>query len=294
MKYLYVCNTSTDTISKVKIDDMVEICKITIGKKNIERNGPHGLLAYNNKLLVVNNYSNSLSIICTDKDEEIDNQYIGAHCNDISVYENNAYIVCGESNSIIVFDLYKKKIIEQIPCGNSPHSICFNYKNRTMLVTNMESDSLTLIDCKCKEKIFNIRVGAYPTKAVFSLDGEYIFVCESNIGGYERGSISIISTKNFKVLNRIPVGFSPVDMECDNEFCYIANFGEGTVSIINIKNYEQIKKINIGGMPRGLKKVGDYLFVGDNYNNQLVKINIKSENKKTIFIGGEPTGMVLI
>ena len=273
---------------------MSEMCKITLGENDLVKMGPHGLIEFENKLLVVNNYSNSLSIVSTVNDKELDNEYIGVHCNDVSVYNNDAYIVCGESNCIIVFDLIGRRIVEQIPCGNLPHSITFDYRNKNMLVTNMESDSLTLIDCIDKGNVKNIRVGSYPTKAIFSVDGEYIFVCESNIGGYERGNISIVSTKNFRVLYRIPVGFSPVDMDFDNEFCYISNFGEGTISVVNIKNYQHIKKINIGGMPRGIKKVGDFLFVGDNYNNQLIKVNIENEKKKTIFIGGEPTGMVLI
>ncbi len=292
--YLYVCNTSSDTISKIETNEMIEICKIKLGANSIDRIGPHGILVYKDKLLVVNNYSNSLSTVNTIINEEIEHQYIGANCNDISVFNNNAYIVCGESNSIIVFDLISKKIVEQIPCENLPHSISFDFRNKRMLVSNMYSDSITLIDCIDKEKVRNINVGAYPTKAIFSVDGEYIFVCESNIGGYERGNISIISSKNYRVLYRIQVGYSPVDIDCDNEYCYISNFGEGTISIVNIKNYEHIRKISIGGMPRGIKKIGDSLFVGDNYNNLLFKVDICTENKKAICIGGEPTGMALI
>jgi YVTN family beta-propeller protein len=291
MSYLYICNTSSDTISKVNLEDFIEVSRINLGINNTGRVGPHGICIFKENLLIANNFSNSISILKDDK--EIDSQYVGSHCNDICVFKNNAYIICGESNSIIVFDLINKSIVEQITCECSPHSINFDYKNEKILVSNMESDSLTLIDCHDRENIKHIRVGAYPTKAVFSVNGEYIYVCESNLGGYDRGNISVISSSNYKVLYKIPVGYSPIDMDCDNENCYISNFGEGTISIVNINNYKQIKKINVGGMPRGIKKIGEYLYVGDNYNNQLLRINIESENKKAINIGGEPNGMAL-
>lgn len=291
MSCLYICNTSVDTISKINLDGFVEIKRIKLGLNNIDRIGPHGICKFKGELLIANNFSNSISILKNDK--EIENQYIGSHCNDVSVYKSNAYIICGESNSIVVFDLINKRTIEQITCEDLPHSICFDYKNEKMLVSNMQSDSVTLIDCLDRKNIRHIRIGTYPTKAVFSVNGEYIYVCESNLGGYERGNLSVISTNNYKVLYKIPVGYSPVDMDFDKDNCYVTNFGEGTVSIVNINNYKQIKKINVGGMPRGIKKVGDYLYVGDNYNNQLLQVNILTENKKAINIGGEPTGMAL-
>ena len=291
MSYLYICNTSADTISKVNLNGFFETYRIKLGVNNIDRIGPHGICEFNGELLVVNNYNNSISIL--KEDREVDNQYIGSHCNDICIFKNNAYIICGESNIIAVFDLINKRIIEQITCESSPHSISFDYRNQRILVANMQSDSITMIDCLNREKIHHIRVGEYPTKAIFSVNGEYIYVCESNLGGYERGNISVVSASTYKVLYKIPVGYSPVDMDCDNQNCYISNFGEGTVSIININNYKEIKKINVGGMPRGIKKIGEYLYVGDNYNNQLLQINILTENKKAINIGGEPTGMAL-
>ena len=292
VNYLYVCNTSSDTISKININDFKEEKKIELGTNYVDRIGPHGICTYKDKLLVVNNYSNDLSIIEQGKEKE--SYYVGVHCNDIGVINSKAYILCGDINSIIVFDLLKKEILEQIPCGEMPHSIDINTKNKMLLVTNMNDDTISLIDCNKAHEIKNIRVGAFPTKAAFSRDGEFVFVCESNLGGYSRGSISIFSARNFKLINRITVGYSPVDLLCDSEFCYVTNFGDGSISIFNINTYKSIKNINIGGMPRGIKKLDKYLYVGDNYNNLLIEVDITNENKKAICVGGEPTGMALI
>ncbi|MCY6370580.1 YncE family protein [Clostridium ganghwense] len=293
MNWLYVCNTSSDNISVVNIENFKEEYKIALNPYNMDRIGPHGICTYREKLLVANNYSNTLSIIDTELNKEIENYFIGMHCNDAAVYDDKAYVICGESNYIVVFNLITNKIDEEIPCGNLPHSIQVNKQKNLMLISNFENDSLTIVDLEDRKNIKHIRVGAYPTKALFTVDGDHILVCESNIGADTRGSISILSLKTCKVLNKILVGKYPVDMYADALYCYVSNFGEGSISIADINLYKAIKKINIGGMPRGIIKMGDYIYVGDNYNNLLIRVDIEKENKKVISIGGEPTGMTV-
>ncbi|MEW9095045.1 MAG: YncE family protein [Clostridiaceae bacterium] len=294
MSCLYICNTSSDCISKVNLENFKEESKITLTPINFGKIGPHGICKYDERLLTANSYGNSLSILNIKENREESSFFIGAHCNDIVVYKDYAFIICGELNNVIVFDLIKNKVVEEIPCGNLPHSIALNKEKKLLLISNMENDSITLIDCENRENVRNIKVGCYPTKALFSNDGQYIIVCESNLGADFKGSISILSSKNYKLLYRITAGNSPVDMFLEGNNCYVSNFGDGTVSIIDIYYYEEIKKINLGGMPRGIVKVGDYIYVGDNYNNLLIKTNIESETKKSIPIGGEPTGMILV
>lgn len=295
MNYLYVCNTSSDCVSKVNLNSFSEEKKILLKSNSMNgRVGPHGVCVNNDKLIIANNYSDSISILNISNEIEENNYYIGIHCNDVVVFENNAYIICGDLNNLVVFDLISNKITEEIPCGSLPHSICLNKEKKLLLVSNMEDDSITLIDCVNNENIKSIRVGAYPTKAQFTVDGQYSLVCESNIGSDYKGSIAIMSLKNYRVVNRITAGNSPIDMCCNESFCFVSNFGDGTVSIIDINHYREDKRIIVGGMPRGIIKYGENIYVGDNYNNLLIRVNIKDENKKYIPIGGEPTGMILI
>ncbi|WP_291632988.1 YncE family protein [Clostridium sp.] len=293
MRKLYVCSTSADCISKVNLDLFIEEEKISLDKRNLKRIGPHGICVYKNKILTANSYDNSISMVDIDS-YETESYFIGMHCNDLSVYDNKAYVICGDSDDIIVFDLEKRTIVEAIQCGNLPHSIYICKRKNIIIVANMNSDSITIIDCAINGKVKNIRVGSYPTKALITPDGNYILVCESNIGTDNKGSISIISLKNYNVLYKIPVGNSPVDMYCNERYCYISNFGEGTVSKVDINNYKEIKKIKVGGMPRGIQEDEKFLYVGDNYNNLLFRIDKITENKKAISIGGEPTGMTIL
>ncbi len=294
MSWLYVCNTSSDNLSVVNLESFQEKIKISLNSYNMDKIGPHGICTYKQKLLVSNNYSNTLSIIDTELNKEVQSHFIGMHCNDAAVYGDKAYVICGESNYVVVFNLITNKIDEEIPCGNFPHSIQINKQKKLMLISNFENDSITIVDLEDKKNIKNIRVGAYPTKALFTVDGNCILICESNIGTDTRGSISILSLKTYRVLNKILVGKYPVDMYVDTSYCFVSNFGEGSISIADINLYKEIKKINVGGMPRGIIKIKDYIYIGDNYSNLLIRVHMQNENKKVISIGGEPTGMTFV
>ena len=294
MSNLYICNTSTDTISKINLVDFKEEKQISLRLKSQNKIGPHGICLYEDKLLIANSFGNSLSIVSIIEEEEVENYFIGMHCNDVEVYEHNAYIICGELNNIIVFNLMMKKIIEEIPCGSYPHSIDISKYTALAVVANMHSDSITIFDCLNCENVYQIAVSEYPTKAVFSEDGQYIFVCESKLGLKSCGSLRIIDINSLKTVAKIKLGNSPVDICTSQEYCYISNFGDGTISVLDINKLKVIKKIRVGGMPRGIMVHEKYVYAGDNYNNLLVQVDIEKGNKKVISIGGEPTGMTLI
>lgn len=294
MDYLYICNAGSDSISKITLKDL---CQSNISLNSHEgRVGPHGICAYKSEVIVANNYNNSISRIDILTDNETESFYVGEHCNDIKTYENNAYIVCGESNSLVMFDLNSNKMIREIPCGNSPHSIDINSANELAVVTNMASDSISLIDCKKNDLIKNISTGYYPTKAVINKNYRSIIICESNMGMDANGTISIVSISSGNKLKSIEVGRAPVDMYCDWEsnLCFVSNFVDGTISILDLVEAEEIKKIDIGGMPRGIIKNNRYLYIGDYYENLLIKYDIFTEEKNIIPIGKEPSGMTLI
>jgi YVTN family beta-propeller protein len=293
LSFLYVCNTSSDYISKINLGVFKEESRISLNLNKLTRVGPHDLYPYKDKLLVANSHNNNLSIVSRVEDKEVESYFIGMHCNGVRVFNDNAYIICGELNSLIVFNLIKNKIVEEIPCENFPHSISIHKHKGKLVVSNMNSDSITLIDINDKENAVNIKVGAYPTRAVFTPDGRYIIVCESNMGVGQNGAVSIIHGKTLKIINRIPVGNCPVDIYSEDEKCYVSNFGEGTISIVDIIKGTEIKKAKIGGMPRGIIKIGKHIYIGDNYNNLLIEYDMEKENKKAILIGNEPTGMTL-
>lgn len=295
MEYLYVCNTSKDCITMVSLKPFFKEKQIKL--KNFRqissRVGPHGICNYKNVILCANNYNNTVSIIDKSNFNNIESYYIGSHCNDVKTYDNKAYIVCGDCNNIVLFDLVNKNLVEQITCGNLPHSIEICKSKKILAVANMQSDSVTLLDCENMNNIKNIKVGAYPTKVGFSIDGNYLMVCESNIGTDGNGCINIISLKTFTTLSKIEVGKTSVDFCYDKGKCIVSNFGEGSISIVDIEKSKEISKIIVGGMPRGIVQNNGNVYIGDNYRNLIMKVNIFEKSKKAISIGGEPNGIIL-
>ncbi len=292
MSLLFVCDTSADCISKIDPQQFKEVCRIDLKGSDDKRIGPHGICKYKNYIITANSYSNTVSIVNIEGNSGVSHKFIGMHCNDVTVVDRLAFVICGDLNSVVVLDLGNMNVVEVIPCGSQPHSISANRK--LLLVANLDNDSISLIDVSHKRSRINIRVGPYPTKAIFTLDGKFVLVCESNMGSDYKGCISIISLKTRSIIHRIAVGCFPTDMYCDEKFLYVSNFGEGTVSIVDINNYIEVKKIIIGGMPRGIVSQGKNLFIGDNYNNMLIKVNYENEYKRKIPIGQEPTGMILV
>ncbi|AJA47727.1 hypothetical protein CPAST_c16520 [Clostridium pasteurianum DSM 525 = ATCC 6013] len=294
MKNLFVCNGYSDNIAIVNTSTFEKVQQISLKQDGNDRIGPHGICAYNDKLLVTNNYSNSLSLVNVKKKKVEKNIFIGMNCNDVKVIENNAFVVCGDINNIVNYSLDRNEIQEEIPCGNMPHSIDVHDSLKNIVISNMNSDSITFLKYGNEDYISNIRVGEYPTKALFSKDGKLIFVCESNMGSDKCGNISIFSAENLKILSRIPVGNSPVDMFIEKKMCFVSNFGDGTISVIDLEKFVETGRIEVGGMPRGIIKDKENIYIGDNYNNLLVCVNYYNYKKKSIYIGKEPTGMLIL
>lgn len=289
---IYVCNSGSDDISVVDPDNLFEIRKISL-KEGSDRVGPHAVCKYKNSIVVTNAYNNTLTLIDFNKKKVYKNYFIGMRCCDVKVINNNAYVVCGDSNTVIKYNLKEELIEEVVPCGYMPHSIDLNVKNEMFVTSNMLSSNITIFQDENKGQIDTIRVGEYPTKAIFTCDGENIIVSESNIGTNNVGSINIISVRNKLSVSKIKVGKWPVDIWCNENLLFSANFGDGTISVINLKNFKEVKRIYLGGMLRGIVKYKNNIFVNDNYNNSLICVDILKNKKKVIPIGSEPTGIAI-
>lgn len=294
MRRLCICNAWSDTITTIDLEKFIICNELKLLCNGEKRVGPHKMCRYNEAIIIADNFSNGISIVSLNEETNQEFYYIGMGCNDVKAFLGKAFIVCGDCNNLITFDLKEKKMLNAVPCGNSPQNIDVNKNKGIIAVANFRSDSVTLIDAKTLRNIKNLKVGAYPTKAVITSDGNYLLVCESNLGSDYRGSLSIISLKNFALLNRIPVGKSPVDFYYDESFCYVSNLADGTISVVDTSKYSLLKTINIGGMPRSVKKNNDKLYICDIYNNILINVSLTHGNKKSIPIGKEPTGMIFL
>lgn len=291
MKFLLVCNTGSDSISKINIKDLsVETLPLKIGEKPI---GPQGICLNKEEIYIANNYNNTISIIEKGKLNEKLNFYSGPYPNDLVYYNNRLYIACGEANAVIVYDLKEKKILFKLPTGIWPHNIEVEEKKGLILVSNLQGNSVSVIDANSNKEIASIESLEYPTKILISKNRNEFYVCESYMGDVKSGYIEVFSLENFKSLKRIKVGKSPMDMYEDKEFLYVSNFNDGTISVVDIINGIEIDKLVVGGMPKGIVKYEEKLFVGDYLRSKVLVLDLQSKITKAIAVGVEPNAMAL-
>ncbi|AGF57279.1 MULTISPECIES: YncE family protein [Clostridium] len=291
MSYIILCNTASDSLNKINTEDLnSESIILSDGEGPF---GPHGLSLYKDKILVANNYNNSISIINYNNFKEETNLYVGAHPNDIVAINDIAYVLCGESNSVIIYDFIGERINFEIPTGRFPHNATLFEDNKLIFISNMGDDSISVIDYLNNREIKRIKVENIPMKTIISKNKKYLYICLSCLGYDKNGTVGIIDLSTLELINKIEVGNSPVDLFEEESFLYISNLCDGTISVIDLKEFKEKNKIRIGGMPRGIVKVEDRIFVGDYLNGILKVINLTENNVKVIRIGDEPNSMTL-
>ncbi len=291
MNSIIVCNTASDSLSIISLDG--EGFVDTIPLNLVEGPyGPHGVNVYENKIITANNYGNSISIVDILKKKEVENYFIGSCPNDIKTYNDRGYILCGDSNTVVVFDMKEKKNIFQLKTGNHPHSIDID-SDGIGYISCLDGDSLIVFKCDDGEIIKEIKKLSYPIKVVASKYSKDIFVLESYLGEDKDGYINIISKESLYSNIRIKVGKGPVDMWEDKNYLYISNFIDSSISIVDLKSGKEAKKIYLEGIPRGIIKFKNSIYVGDYINGRVIKINLLDKETKIIAVGKEPNAMIL-
>ena len=290
MKSLILCTTASDSICKLALDSL-EMKKIRF--KHCDKPvGPHGIRVYSDTVITANSYNDSVSFFYGENLIESKEISIGPKPNDLLMHEHKIYVVCGESNSMVIYDLKEDKSIGQIATESWPHSLDMDLNTNLLFVSNLESDSITVISMDNYDIIETIQAPEYPTKVRVSNDGKKIYICCSYLGKDKRGYIDILNIGNFQRIARVMVGYSPIDMIEDTENIYVSNFTDGTISVIDKATYKVEKVIYVGGMPKGILKYGSVLYVADYLKSKLILIE-DDKVIKVIAIESEPNAMTL-
>lgn len=176
------------------------------------------------------------------------------------------YIIEGEGNAISILNLNTNLIQDKIELKGStfPHHIYLSPDKTQMAVAFTVNDlsgghaghhgasgdfMVQLFNTKSGEHVRNLFLDKVPHNAIFSPDGENLWV--GQLG--EQSQIIIYSTKKYKKEAEINVGsgLSEVTFNTDGTKAYAANTGSNTVSIIDVSKLEVIKTLDVGTSPVG-------------------------------------------
>ena len=260
MSYIILCNTGSDSLSRIDTYNLkVENLYLSNGDNPF---GPHGLALYDDNIIVANNYNNTISMIDLERFEETKNLYIGDHPNDISIKNNTLYVTVNE------------RVNFEIPTGRFPHDIILFKEKNMIFVSNMGENSISVIEVENNKEVQRIVAENTPLKIIISNDRQYLYVCMSYLGYDQDGYIGIISLDNLELIEKIKVGYSPVDLIEDNGYLYVSNLCGGSISVVNLYTLKEERKISIWGIVK--------------------VINLNEQNIKTITVGREPNAMAFI
>lgn len=290
MQSLYVCNVSSNYVSKVDFNNNKQE-KIYISKDE-KLLGSHGIDFNEDKLFVAANDNYNFYEVDVNT-KKVKKYYIGMMTNDLLVKNNFMYLICSESNCLVIYDMKEDKLCYEIGCGNYPHSMDKSEESGLISITNMHNNQLSIIDYNKNDLIRNIRTGNLPMKSKFYKGGRYIFVCESHLGDEVDGTFSVYDSLTGEKEKSLTLDKSPIDMCFDYglNIVFVSNHLGNCISLIDLSDFREISRINISGNPRGIYKNGRFLYIVMSDKDMLLKYDILTKSEKFINIGSDPTSI---
>lgn len=130
------------------------------------------------------------------------------------------YVVCEGSDSLIVVDTEKEKVLAETRVENLPHGVCLSPGEDRIYVSNRGSDSVSVIDAASYQVLETIRVGDEPHDLMTDLKGETLYV--ANTGSND---LSVVDLKESREVKRLSGGRGPWGMSRspDAKSIYVTN-----------------------------------------------------------------------
>ena len=140
------------------------------------------------------------------------------------------------------------KEIKKIKVQSSPFGVFTDNQNERVFVTNVKSNSVSVLNTNNYNIIKTIKVGKWPYQVAFDDKNKKIFVSNQR-----ENSISIINSQTLNVEKTLQnICEYPEGINVDNrkEIIIIACWFDDEIVILDLVNYNILKKISVSGGPR--------------------------------------------
>ncbi len=188
------------------------------------------------------------------------------------------YIALNGKNSLGVFNLSSRQLVNEIPVGNAPHAVII--AGQKAYVSNQGGR-------KAVEGDFTNNSYGTP------------IVADRETGGSITGTVSVVDLHTQTKVQDIKVGLQPTGMIQHEKYLFVANTHSDSVSVIDKKTDKVVQTIEIqpfggdvpaGSMPNSLAMVGNRLFVSLGTTNAIAVFNWKGMEQTAQLRGLMPTG----
>jgi YVTN family beta-propeller protein len=169
----------------------------------------------------------------------------------ISSDGTRAYVTSFNTDNpvVMVIDLTSNTLITTIKTIPYAQGVTLTPDGAQLWITSPLGASTDVIDTLSNTEIINIGV-PQSTGIAFNSTGTRAYIT-SQVSA--PGTVVVVDTATFKVLNTYTVGSGPTDiaMSYGDQFLVVNNFGDGTTSVIDlIKN--AVVTANVGASPSGI------------------------------------------
>jgi YVTN family beta-propeller protein len=163
--------------------------------------------------------------------------------------------------------------VAAIPTGVSPVGVAVNGATNRIYVTNLASNSVTVIDGNTRTALATIPVGTVPEQAAVNSQTNRIYVTN-----YGSNSVSVIDGETNTVIATIPVGHSPdgIAANPNTNRIYVTNYGSNSVSVIDGAINTGLSTIGLGPSPVG---------VGVNPTTNRIYVSTADDNQVSVIDG---------
>ncbi len=171
------------------------------------------------------------------------------------------------------------------PLTNGQSSKPLALHGQTLITTNADSDSITLVDTTSLKVLAEIPVGDDPRSVAITPDGTHALVALRG-----DNALALINLDTLQPETSIPVGHMPYGVVTDGRRVYISLFGGDEIAVMDLSTGTVLHTISVPDAPAGLALSGDWLLVTHFYSGQVSLLNVQRTPFLVGTVNAEPDG----
>ena len=179
------------------------------------------------------------------------------------------YVVTKDNNSLYLFNLVNKKIIDTFKLPAEAYNCILSPDKKTLYISCWGCDKVILFDTKTNSLSGDITVGDNPNELILNKKGTVLYVANAN-----DNSVSVIDTRQKKVMETLVSSLYPdsppgsttngLALSSDEKRLYIANADNNCLAVFDVsKPGFSVSKgfIPVGWYPTCVKVIGNAIWV---------------------------------